>query len=54
MTCISTFFSLKDLIAFTYMKMGFHKLLDPIKSHAVFTVKDFSAIPWEESVYIQY
>lgn len=36
MTCISTFLSLKDLITFTYMKLGFQKLLDPIKSHAIF------------------
>lgn len=34
--------------------MGFQKLLDPIKLHAVFNVKHFSTIFWEESVYIQY
>lgn len=53
MTCISTFLSLKDLIVFTYMKLGFQNCWIPL-SHMLFLCQDFSTILWEESVYIEY
>lgn len=42
------------MIAFTSMKIGFQKVLYPIKLHSGFNVKHFSTILWEESFYIQY